>query len=196
MTTALLIALGYLIGSVPFAFLVARRAGTLDIRRVGSGNVGAANVLRSAGTRAAAWTAVFDVSKGAIAVAAAWWAGGSVPTAAAAGVAAVAGHICPVWLRFRGGKGVATSFGVFVVLAPAASVGALALFAAVVRMTRYVSVGSIAAAISLGPLVYAASASRILTRAALVSGGLVLFTHRQNVARLLDGTERRLGEPS
>ena len=194
MTTALLVALGYLIGSVPFAFLVARSAGGVDIRRVGSGNVGASNVLRSAGTRAAAWTAVFDVAKGAVAVAAAWWAGGSGLTAAAAGVAAIAGHIYPVWLRFRGGKGVATSFGVFVVLAPVAAVGALALFAAVVRMTRYVSLGSMAAAISLGPLVYAASSSMILTRAAFVSGCLVLFRHRQNVARLLGGTERRLGE--
>jgi glycerol-3-phosphate acyltransferase PlsY len=191
---ALAVLIGYAIGSVPFAFLIARRAGGLDIRRVGSGNVGATNVLRSAGTRAAAWTAVFDVAKGAVAVAAAWWAGGSGLTAAAAGVAAIAGHIYPVWLRFRGGKGVATSFGVFVVLAPVAAVGALALFAAVVRMTRYVSLGSMAAAISLGPLVYAASSSMILTRAAFVSGCLVLFRHRQNVARLLDGTERRLGE--
>lgn len=194
MTTALLVALGYLIGSVPFAFLVARRAGGVDIRRVGSGNVGATNVFRIAGMRAAAWTAVFDVSKGAVAVAAAWWAGGSGPMAAAAGVAAIAGHIYPVWLRCRGGKGVATSFGVFVVLAPVAAVGALAIFAAVVCMTRYVSVGSMAAAISLGPLVYAASSSMILTWAALGSGCLVLFTHRQNVARLLDGTEWRLGE--
>ena len=193
MTMALLVALGYLIGSVPFAFLIARKAGRFDIRRVGSGNVGAANVLRSAGTRAAAWTAIFDVAKGAGAVAAVWSAGGSTQTAAAAGVAAVAGHVYPVWLRFRGGKGVATSFGVFVVLAPLAAVGAFAIFAAVVRITRYVSVGSIAAAISLGPLVYAASSSVVLTRAAFISGCLVLLRHRQNVARLMAGSERRLG---
>jgi acyl phosphate:glycerol-3-phosphate acyltransferase len=193
MTTALFVMLGYLIGSVPFAFLIARWAGGLDIRAVGSGNVGAANVLRAAGARAAAWTALFDVAKGAGAVAAVWSAGGSVPAAAAAGVAAIAGHVYPVWLRFRGGKGVATSFGVFVALAPAAALGALAVFAAAVRLTRYVSVGSMAAAISLGPLVYASSSSVVLAQAAFVSGCLVLFTHRQNIARLIDGTERRLG---
>jgi glycerol-3-phosphate acyltransferase PlsY len=175
MTATLLVTLGYLIGSVPFAFLIARRAGGLDIRRVGSGNVGAANVLRSAGRRAAAWTAVFDVAKGASAVAA-------------------AGHIYPVWLRFRGGKGVATSFGVFLVLAPVAAMGALALFLALVRLTRYVSIASMAAAVTLGPMVYGATSSIALTRAAFVTGGLVLFKHRQNLARLLNGTERRIGE--
>lgn len=194
MTTALLVAIGYLIGSVPFAFLIARKAGGLDIRRVGSGNVGAANVLRSAGARAAAWTAIFDVAKGAGAVAAVWSAGGSLPTAAAAGVAAIAGHIYPVWLRFRGGKGVATSFGVFLVLAPLAALCAMALFAALVRLTRYVSVGSMAAAVSLGPMAYAATSSAAVTRAAFIGGCLVLFMHRQNLARLLAGTERRIGD--
>jgi len=194
MTAALLVTLGYLIGSVPFALLITRWVGGLDIRAVGSGNVGAANVLRSAGRRAAAWTALLDVAKGAGAVAAVWSAGGSPQTAAAAGVAAIAGHVYPVWLRFRGGKGVATSFGVFVTLAPAASFGALAIFAGAVGLTRYVSVGSMAAAISLGPLVYAASSSTMLARAAFISGCLVLFKHRQNLARLIDGTERPLGE--
>jgi acyl phosphate:glycerol-3-phosphate acyltransferase len=194
MTAALLVALGYFIGSVPFAFLIARWAGGLDIRAVGSGNVGAANVLRTAGKRAAAWTALFDVAKGAGAVAAVWSAGGSSPTVAAAGVAAIAGHIYPVWLRFRGGKGVATSFGVFVTLAPAAALLSLAIFVAAIRLTRYVSVASMAAAISLGPLVYAASSSVGLARAAFVSGCLVLFKHRQNLARLIDGTEPRVGE--
>jgi glycerol-3-phosphate acyltransferase PlsY len=194
MTTALLVTLGYLIGSVPFAFLITRWAGGADIRVIGSGNVGAANVLRSVGTRAAVWTALLDVAKGAGAVAAVWSAGGSARTAAAAGVAAIAGHIYPVWLRFRGGKGVATSFGVFVALAPAGALGALAIFVAAVRLTRYVSVGSMAAAISLGPLVYAASSSVVLARAAFIGGCLVLFTHRQNLARLLDGTERQLGQ--
>jgi glycerol-3-phosphate acyltransferase PlsY len=108
-------------------------------------------------------------------------------------VAAIAGHIYPVWLRFRGGKGVATSFGVFVALAPLAAIGALALFAVLVRVTRYASVGSMAAAISLGPLVWASSSSIVLTRAAFISGCLVLFKHRQNLARLLDGTEGRVG---
>jgi len=195
-TAVLLVALGYLVGSVPFGFLIARRRGGVDIRHVGSGNVGAANVLRSAGARAAGWTAAFDVAKGATAVLVAWAAGGSNPIAAAAGVAAVAGHVYPVWLRFQGGKGVATTFGVFVVLAPLAAISALVLFGVVVRVTRLVSMGSMAAAISLGPLVYVASSSVVLTRAAFISGCLVLFKHRQNLARAIAGTERRLGGPA
>ena len=181
MTLALAIALGYLIGSVPFAFLIARRSGGVDVRLAGSGNAGATNVLRLAGKRAGAVTALLDVAKGAGAVGAAWLVGGTQAAASAAGVAAIAGHVYPVWLRFRGGKGVATSFGVFVVLTPLAALAVLVLFAAAVRVTRYVSVGSMLAPASV-------------TRAAFISGCFVLVTHHGNLARLLAGSERRLGE--
>jgi len=192
-TFLLSVALGYLVGAIPFGFLVARRGGGVDIRRTGSGNVGATNVFRSAGVRAGLMTAALDVAKGAGAVCAAWAATGSVDAGAAAGVAAVAGHAYPVWLGFRGGKGVATAFGAFTVLAPLPALVVLAIFGVVVRVTRYVSVGSVAAAVSLGPLVYIGAGPPAATRAAFVSGCLILFTHRSNLARLLAGSERRLG---
>ena len=187
------VALGYLVGSIPFGFLVARRRRGVDIRRTGSGNVGATNVFRSAGVRAGLTTAVLDVAKGAGAVFAAWAATGTVDAGAIAGVAAVAGHAYPVWLGFRGGKGVATAFGAFTVLAPLPALVGLAIFGVVVRVTRYVSAGSVAAAVSLGPLVYLSAGPPAATRAAFVSGCLILFTHRSNLARLLAGSERRLG---
>ena len=193
MTLLLSVALGYLVGSIPFGFLVARSRGGVDIRRTGSGNVGATNVFRSAGVCAGLMTAVLDVAKGAGAVFAVWAATGSLNAGAAAGVAAVAGHVYPVWLGFRGGKGVATAFGVFIVLAPLPALAGLGIFGVVVRVTRYVSAGSVAAAVSLGPLVYISAGPPAATRAAFVSGCLVLFAHRSNLARLLAGSERRLG---
>jgi glycerol-3-phosphate acyltransferase PlsY len=192
-TFLLSVALGYLVGAIPFGFLVARRRGGVDIRRTGSGNVGATNVFRSAGVRAGLMTAALDVAKGAGAVFAARAATGSVDAGAVAGVAAVAGHAYPVWLGFRGGKGVATAFGAFTVLAPLPALVVLAIFGVLVRVTRYVSVGSVAAAVSLVPLVYICAGPPATTRAAFVSGCLILFTHRSNLARLLAGSERRLG---
>src|SRR5947207_3429635 len=117
----------YLIGSVPFALLLARRWGA-DLRVVGSGNLGAANVLRASGVKAGVLVAVLDVTKGAVSVILAERFGGNAAAPAAAGVAAIVGHIYPVWLRFRGGKGVATACGVFWVLTPFAILPALGIF--------------------------------------------------------------------
>src|SRR5439155_4793647 len=117
----------YLIGSVPFALLLARRWGT-DLRVVGSGNLGAANVLRASGVKAGVLVAVLDVTKGAVSVILAERFGGNAAAPAAAGVAAIVGHIYPVWLRFRGGKGVATACGVFAMLTPSAVPAALSIF--------------------------------------------------------------------
>jgi acyl phosphate:glycerol-3-phosphate acyltransferase len=194
MTIAVAIALGYAIGSVPFAFLIARWGGGPDVRLAGSGNVGASNVLRLVGRRAGALTALLDVAKGAAAVGVAWLAGGTTAAASAGGVAAIAGHIYPGWLRFRGGKGVATSFGVFAVLAPLAAMAALVLFGVALRVTRYVSVGSMLAAACLGPIAYAIGAPGAVTRAAFVSGCFVIFKHHGNLARLASGSERRIGD--
>src|SRR3954470_15212161 len=141
------IALGYAIGSVPFAFLVARRAG-IDVRVSGSGNVGAANVLRTSGTALGVAAMALDMSKGAASVLAAQTAAGSIGVMAAAGAAAVVGHVYPVWLRFRGGKGVAVAAGVFGVLAPLATLAAALVFVATVWSTRLVSLGSIAATVA------------------------------------------------
>src|SRR3954468_7632184 len=157
--------LGYLAGSVPFAFLLARRAG-IDVRFAGSGNVGAANVLRTAGKWRGATVMALDVAKGALAVLVAHAATGGGSVAALTGAAAIVGHIYPVWLRFHGGKGVAVAAGVFSVLAPLATAVAASLFLVTVWITRYVSLGSVAATLALPPIAWVAGAPRAVVAAA------------------------------
>src|SRR5512137_623227 len=110
--------MGYLLGSIPFGVLIARGAGDVDLRRVGSGNIGATNVLRAVGKGAAALTLIGDIGKGALAVGLARWADASAAVVAAVGLAAVLGHLFPVWSEFRGGKGVATTLGVVLGVSP------------------------------------------------------------------------------
>ena len=184
--------LGYLAGSVPFAFLLARRAG-IDVRFAGSGNVGAANVMRTTGTRRAILVMSLDVAKGALAVALALVVHAGVTLTALAAAAAVVGHIYPVWLRFHGGKGVAVAAGVFAVLTPIATALAAGLFLVIVWLTRYVSLGSIAATVALPPAAWITGEPIAVVFAAAGSGGLILFRHRGNIRRLRDGTERRMG---
>lgn len=186
------VVLGYLAGSVPFAYLLARRAG-IDVRRVGSGNVGAANVLRSTGAWRGVIVMALDVAKGACAVLLAQQASASGPVVAVSGAAAVVGHIYPVWLRFHGGKGVAVAAGVFAVLTPIATGIAAALFLLTVWMTRYVSLGSVAATVVLPPAAWLAGAPAAVVLAALGAGTLILFRHRANLRRLFAGTERKMG---
>src|SRR5512144_1414495 len=177
---------GYALGSVPFAFLLARRAG-IDVRVTGSGNVGAANVLRTSGAQLGVAVMALDISKGAASVWAAHAGDGSVAAMAAAGAAAIVGHIYPVWLRFHGGKGVAVAAGVFSVLSPIATGVAATLFLIIVWMTRYVSLGSIAATLALPPVAWWAGAPRAVVFAAAGSGALILFRHRANLRRLRRG---------
>jgi acyl phosphate:glycerol-3-phosphate acyltransferase len=186
------ILLGYLAGSVPFAFLLARRAG-IDVRFAGSGNVGAANVLRTAGTRRAILVMALDVAKGSLAVVLATVTHAGVTLTALAAAAAVVGHIYPVWLRFHGGKGVAVAAGVFVVLTPIATGVAAMLFLVIVSATRYVSLGSIAASLALPPAAWATGEPIAVVIAAAASAALILFRHRGNIRRLREGTERRMG---
>ena len=188
----LAVILAYLTGSVPFAFLLARRVG-IDVRRSGSGNVGAANVLRTTGTWRGIAAMALDVAKGAAAVLLAGLTTGGAGIVAASGAAAVVGHIYPVWLRFHGGKGVAVAAGVFAVLAPVATGIATALFLITVWLTRYVSLGSIAATLALPPAAWLVGAPTAVVVAAAGTGGLILFRHRANLRRLLAGTERRMG---
>ena len=183
---------GYLAGSVPFAFLLARGAG-IDVRVAGSGNVGAANVLRTTGARRAVAVMSLDVAKGAAAVLVANVVAGSVWIAALTGAAAIVGHIYPVWLRFHGGKGVAVAAGVFSVLSPVATGVAATVFLLIVWVTRYVSLGSIAATLALPPVAWWAGAPRAVVFTAAASGALILFRHRANLRRLCLGTERRMG---
>jgi acyl phosphate:glycerol-3-phosphate acyltransferase len=191
---ALIVAAGYLMGGIPFAFLLARRYGGVDLRRVGSGNLGAANALRSTNPRTAALVTLLDVGKGAAAVYGASLAGASNEVRVAAGVAAILGHIYSVWLGWRGGKGVATACGVFALLAPRATATALLLFMVTVWRTRYVSIASIAAVIALPLLVWARGDDPAVLIGAAVVAALIVFKHRANIARLRAGVERRLGE--
>ena len=185
------ITFGYFAGSVPFAFLLARRRG-VDLRRRGSGNVGAANVLRTSGVPNAVVAMCLDAAKGALAVLVAQRLSGGLAVPVAGGLAAVMGHIYPVWIGFRGGKGVATAAGVFVVLAPIAVAMAGAVFALVTWATRYISVGSMAAAVTLA-VTAAADASPAVAVGAAVAAVVILHRHRGNFGRLLAGTERRVG---
>jgi glycerol-3-phosphate acyltransferase PlsY len=193
MSHAVPIVVGYLFGSIPFAWLVSRGLAGVDVRRAGSGNVGTANVLRTSGVAAALLVMLLDVAKGAgsVLLADRWSAAASAP--AAAGVAAIVGHVYPVWLRFRGGKGVATACGVFAVLTPWAVLAASALFVATVWATRFVSLASLVAALALGPIAYALAAPPASLRAAAGAAILIVFRHRSNLARLRAGTERRIG---
>ncbi|MBK48270.1 MAG: acyl-phosphate glycerol 3-phosphate acyltransferase [Acidobacteria bacterium] len=194
MTDAWIIALGYFAGSIPFAFLIPKCFAGVDVRNEGSGNIGAANVFRA--TRPLIGLVVFglDVFKGFAIVLLATRLGMDDPTRTAAGVATIMGHIYPVWLRFRGGKGVATAGGVFGVLSPIASLVSVAIFLVVAWWTRYISAGSIAALLILAPLLYVMAAPPSMIIGASLVTVLVLYRHRGNLIRLSDGTERRFGQ--
>src|SRR5260221_5578398 len=183
---------GYAVGSVPFAYLLARRAG-IDVRVAGSGNVGAANVLRTSGTPLGLTVMMLDIGKGAAAVLAAYAGAASNNSVAAAGAAAVVGHIYPIWLRFHGGKGVAVAAGVFTVLAPVATMLAAALFLSTVWLTRVVSLGSVAATVTLPSVAWLTGSPPPIVAAATGTGALILFRHRANLRRIAGGTERRMG---
>lgn len=185
--------IAYLIGSIPFALLLARRWGARDLHRIGSGNIGAANVLRASGVKAGVLVAILDVAKGAAGVAAAGALTGQGPVPAIAGCAAVVGHVYPVWLRFRGGKGVATACGVFSMLAPLAVPPAMAVFVAAVWATKYISVGSVLATLVLPPIAFATGSPVSVVAAACGTALLIVFRHRSNLARVRLGTERRVG---
>jgi glycerol-3-phosphate acyltransferase PlsY len=187
------VTLAYLVGSVPFAFLLSRRRG-IDLREVGSGNVGATNVLRTSGVRTAMIAMGLDVIKGALAVVMAQRLTGGLGAPMAAGLASVLGHIYPIWLRFRGGKGVATAAGVFVVLTPMALGIASATFVLVVWMTRYISVGSVVGALTLAVVAVITDAPAVIEIGSVVAALMILQRHRSNIRRVFAGTERRIGQ--
>jgi acyl phosphate:glycerol-3-phosphate acyltransferase len=186
------IALAYALGSIPFALVVSRFAGT-DLRQIGSGNLGAANVMRASGVKSGVLVALLDVAKGAASVMIAGRMADGATAPALAGFAAIVGHIYPIWLRFRGGKGVATACGVFAVLTPAAVPPALLLFVATVWWTKYVSAGSVLATVALPPIAYVLGSPAPIVGLAIAAAMLILFRHRSNLARLRAGTERRIG---
>ena len=187
-----LIVLGYLSGSVPFGKILARGRG-VDIQHEGSGNIGATNVTRVLGKRLGAVVLALDVAKGALPVALALWLAGrgTVPSfaVAATGLAAVSGHCFPVWLRFRGGKGVATSLGVFVVIDPIASAFSVGIFALTYAAFRAASVGSLVAALAFPFLLLGRGRPVVDVVLAGAMFLIILVRHRENLARLRRGKE-------
>lgn len=188
----------YLLGSIPFGVLIVKMRGGPDIRDTGSGNIGAANVMRNAGAAAGALTLVLDAGKGYLAV---WMAQrathGSVRWMTVAAAAAVVGHIFPVWLGFRGGKGVATGLGAFLPICREAVLFALVLWVLVVGFWRYSSLGSIVATAALPVFVYFLYAPghappTDVTICTVAISLLVLWKHRENMRRLIAGKESRL----
>jgi acyl phosphate:glycerol-3-phosphate acyltransferase len=192
--TVLGILAAYLIGAIPVGFLVARAAGSADIRRAGSGSIGATNVLRTLGVLPAVLTLVGDVVKGYLAVTAARAIGTEAWAAAAGAVAAVTGNCWPVFLAFRGGKGVATGLGAFLALIPWAIAPAAALWIVVTAISRYVSLASIVACVSLPVSAALLGYPRHAVIAAVVTAAIIIWRHRKNIARLASGSESRLGE--
>lgn len=192
----------YLAGSIPFGLLFARLLGRVDVRQKGSGNIGATNVARVAGPVAGILTLILDAAKGSGAVLLAeHLSGGNAEWMMVGGLFALIGHCFPIWLKFRGGKGVATAAGLYLVLCPAALLGALLLFILFVAFWRYVSLGSIAAAAAMPLLLYFLWAPQATTHhappllvdfGALSSALLIVYKHDTNLQRLVEGTEPKL----
>ena len=195
----LLVLLAYALGSIPFGYLLVRARSGGDVRAMGSGNIGATNVARTAGVSIGVATLLLDAGKGYFAVwLAGHYSGGNIRIIMYAGLAAILGHVFPVWLKFSGGKGVATALGVFLMISWAAVAAAVAVFAIVVLFWRYVSLASVSAAAALPLLVYLLYAPGhappvAVTAGTLLAAVLVIVKHRENIERLLAGTEPRFG---
>ena len=185
----------YLLGSIPFGLLLTKAFGRGDVRKVGSGNIGATNVARAAGLLAGISTLVLDVAKGAGAVLLAERLSNNTATwMMIAAFAALLGHCFPIWLRFKGGKGVATAAGIFLVLSPLACLAAVAFFVLVVVFWRYVSLGSVSAAAAMPLLIYFLWAPRHAPPSPVMLGVvavalLIIYKHLGNLQRLVEGAE-------
>jgi acyl phosphate:glycerol-3-phosphate acyltransferase len=193
LTALLAIVVGYLLGSIPWGLLLTRAGKGVDVRTQGSGNIGATNVARVAGLRLGLVVLALDAGKGAAAAALTQaLLPGRSGVAAVAGLAAFAGHVAPVWLGFRGGKGVATALGVLAVLVPAAALAGVVVYALVFGLTRTSSLGSLLA----GPAAIAAASvlpgTRLAVGLTVVLYAAILWTHRGNIRRLVRRVERRL----
>jgi glycerol-3-phosphate acyltransferase PlsY len=195
LTPVLIFLAAYFCGSIPFGLLLGKLFGATDVRKTGSGNIGATNVARSVGLSAGILTLLLDAAKGAIPV---WLARHYFPDHAAfqilAGLAGLFGHCFPVWLKFKGGKGVATAAGVFLMLCLPAALGALLVFTLVVGFWRYVSLASVSAAAAMPLLIYFLWAPHFappisVTVGSLAAALLIVYKHDANLQRLVEGTE-------
>ncbi|HEX7551041.1 MAG TPA: glycerol-3-phosphate 1-O-acyltransferase PlsY [Candidatus Methylomirabilis sp.] len=189
-----LVAIAYLAGSVPFGLLIARLKGNVDLRSVGSGNIGATNVLRAVGKGAAALTLIGDIGKGAAAVVLARGLGASSRVLAAVALAAVLGHLFPVFLGFRGGKGVATTLGVVLAAMPAVGGLLLLVWLLVAAVWRYSSLAALAAAAALPALAWLLDGRPVMVLLGALSAALIFWRHRENIERLGHGTEGKIGQ--
>ncbi|WP_028000106.1 glycerol-3-phosphate 1-O-acyltransferase PlsY [Sinorhizobium arboris] len=182
---------GYLLGSIPFGLILTRMAGLGDVRKIGSGNIGATNVLRTGNRKLAATTLLLDALKGtaAAAIASIW----GVEAGIAAGFAAFLGHLFPVWLSFRGGKGVATYIGVLLGLVPVMVLLFAAIWLAAAKITRYSSLSALVATAAIPIALYAAGNGKVAVLFAVMTV-IAWIKHRANIQRLLSGTESRIGE--
>ena len=186
--------LGYLLGSIPFGIILTRLSGGPDLRTIGSGNIGATNVLRTGNKKLAALTLLGDMLKGTAAVLLAGWLLGGKSAALAAGLGAFLGHLFPVWLRFKGGKGVATFLGILIGLKWSIALIFAAVWLSIAYLTRYSSLSALIASL-LTPLLFwfwirDAQAAGLMALLAL----LLWFMHRENIARLLSGREGKIGQ--
>jgi glycerol-3-phosphate acyltransferase PlsY len=185
----------YLLGSIPFPYLFTKFKTGRDIREMGSGNVGATNVMRTAGKTAGLITLILDVAKGAAAVVVGRYLLQEAAAGAAAGFFAVLGHAYPVFLGFRGGKSVATGGGAFLMLSPLGILSSIALFILTLGTVRIVSVSSILASGMFPLFAWLFGAERSVVIWGAICAALIIFRHRPNIQRLLEGTERKMGEP-
>jgi glycerol-3-phosphate acyltransferase PlsY len=192
MSFFLMLIAAYLIGAIPTGVVLTRLTGAGDIRKTGSGNIGATNVYRTAGRKLGVLTLIGDALKGLLPV---LFAGAVLHYPSSqiglVAIAAFLGHCYPVYLGFKGGKGVATALGIFLVLSPLAVLGAFVLFALLVWKWRYISLGSISAAAAIPGLIYLTERSLPLLLATVVISAIVIIRHRANIERLLKGTENR-----
>ncbi len=186
----IVIGAAYLIGSIPTGLLLGKAYG-IDVRKEGSGNIGATNLYRTVGRKVGIITLISDCLKGLLPVLLVTYSALPPETAAWVGLAAFCGHVFSVFLKFKGGKGVATALGVFLALAPLAVVIAIALFAVCMLIWRYVSLGSIAAAIAMPLAVYLLGGSRNVAVVTLVIAAIIIIRHRENIKRLISGTENK-----
>lgn len=191
MNSLLAVAAAYLLGAIPFGYLLVKVKTGADVRQSGSGNIGATNVLRTTGTAAGVVTLLLDIGKGYLAVwLAGWLTGHSALIMSAAALAVMAGHAYPVFLKFRGGKAVASFVGAFLCLTPWALAADLVVFVAVVAWTRHISLGSIAAAAAFpfGVWIILHPEAPVIA-AAIIAGGFIIYRHSTNIQRIREGTE-------
>ena len=186
------IAVSYLLGSLPTAYILGRVLKGIDIRKFGSGNVGATNAFRS-NRLSGILTLLFDAGKGYLAVVMAGWLGGGQEWQAIAALFAIVGHVFTVWLRFKGGKGVATGCGAYLALSPLAVLTTLGLFVLVLLLTRYISAASIAATGFFPFWAYLYGEPAIVLFWAVLGALLIIVKHHQNIRRLISGTENKFG---